>query len=61
MGFIDEQFDDYLMQDGLGLCDNNGSCGPEYDDSFLQARRQMPQTPGGVDWRYEKGGVYGDE
>lgn len=31
---------------------------PEYDDSFLLERRQRPSTLGGVDWRYEKGGVF---
>lgn len=34
---------------------------PEYDDSFLLERRQRPSTLGGVDWRYEKGGVFYDD
>ena len=34
---------------------------PEYDDSFLSERRQRSSTLGGVDWRYEKGGVFYDD
>lgn len=50
MSFIDDQFDDYFMQDALGFYDNN-EC--EYDDCFL-LERQKASGAGGVDWRYEK-------
>lgn len=55
MSFINDQFNDWLMQDAFGFHDEDEQY---YDDSFLLAERQKPHTPGGVDWRYEKGGVY---
>lgn len=57
MSFIDDMFDDYMTQDALGLHDDEK---PEFDDSFIMERRQRPSYPGGVDWRYEKGGVFYD-
>lgn len=55
MSVIDDMFDDWLMQDVLGLHDGEEY---EYDDTFIKERRQKPSHPGGVDWRYEKGGVF---
>lgn len=55
MSFIDYQFQDYF--DTQGMFDEDNSY-PEYDDSFLTARRQKPSYSGGVDWRYEKGGAF---
>jgi hypothetical protein len=58
MSFIDDQFDNWLMQDALGFHDDE-EC--EFDDTFIIAQRQKPSHLGGVDWRYEKGGVFYDE
>ncbi len=58
MSFIDDKFDDWLMEDALGYHDNDQY---EYDDSFILAERQKPSCIGGIDWRYEKGGVFCDD
>ncbi len=57
MSFIDDQFGDWLMQDSLGLNEDDDS----YDFSGILSERQQPSTPGGVDWRYEKGGIFYDD
>ena len=54
---INDISQDYF--DTFGMFDNEDDC-PEYDDRFLLERRQRPSTLGGVDWRYEKGGVFYD-
>lgn len=56
MSFVDDIHHDFF--DTMGMVDDE--C-PEYDDSFLLERRQRPLTLGGVDWRYEKGGVFCDD
>lgn len=48
-----------IFFDTMGMIDDDEY--PEYDDSFLLERRQRPSTLGGVDWRYEKGGVFYDD
>ena len=58
MSFIDEQMQDYF--DTLGMFDDDGR-NMEYDDRFILERRQRPSSLGGVDWRYEKGGVFCDD
>jgi len=60
MSFIDDQMDDFMMQDALGLFDDDDTM-PEYNDRGIMARKQAPDYPGGVDWRYEKGGAYYSE
>lgn len=57
MSFVDDMFQDYF--DTMGTVDDDEY--PEYDDSFLLERIQRPSTLGGVDWRYEKGGVFYDD
>lgn len=57
MSFIDDQIQDYF--DTLGMFDDDDR-NVEYDDSFILERRQRPSSLGGVDWRYEKGGVFHD-
>lgn len=57
MSFVNDMFQDYF--DTMGMVDDDEY--PEYDDSFLLERRQRPSTLGGVDWRYEKGGVFYDD
>ena len=57
MSFVDDMFRDYF--DTMGMVNDDEY--PEYDDSFLSERRQIPSTLGGVDWRYEKGGVFYDD
>ena len=57
MSFVDDMFQDYF--DTMGMVNDDEY--PEYDDSFLSERRQRPLTLGGVDWRYEKGGVFYDD
>lgn len=57
MSFVDDMFQDYF--DTMGMVDDDEY--PEYDDSFLLERSQRPSTLGGVDWRYEKGGVFYDD
>ena len=57
MSFVDDMLQDYF--DTMGMVDDDEY--PEYDDSFLSERRQRPSTLGGVDWRYEKGGVFYDD
>ena len=57
MSFVDDMFKDYF--DTMGMVDDDEY--PEYDDSFLSERRQRPSTLGGVDWRYEKSGVFYDD
>ena len=57
MSFVDDMFQDYF--DTMGMVDDDEY--PEYDDSFLSERRQRPSTLGGVDWRYEKSGVFYDD
>lgn len=54
MSFIDNQNQDYF--DTLGMFGDEEDT--EYDDSFILERRQRPLSVGGVDWRYEKGGVF---
>lgn len=54
MSIIDDLFDDWLTQNALGFHDEE----IEFDDSFIMAQKQKPSYPGGVDWRYEKGGVF---
>ena len=54
MSFVDDIHHDFF--DTMGMVDDDEY--PEYDDSFLSERRQSPSTLGGVDWRYEKGGVF---
>ena len=54
MSFVDDMFQDYF--DTMGMVDDDEY--PEYDDSFLLERIQRPSTLGGVDWRYENGGVF---
>lgn len=58
MSFIDDQFNDWLMQDALGFHNDEGY---EFDDNFIIEQKQKPAYPGGVDWRYEKGGVFYDD
>ena len=55
MSFVDDILDDYL--DTMGMFDDDDPY-PEYDDRFLLKKGQSPSTPGGVDWRYEKGGIF---
>lgn len=57
MSFVDGMFQDYF--DTMGMVDDDEYL--EYDDSFLLERIQRPSTLGGVDWRYEKGGVFYDD
>lgn len=57
MSFVDDMFQDYF--DTMGIVDDDEY--PEYDDSFFSERRQRPSTFGGVDWRYEKGGIFYDD
>ena len=57
MSFVDDMFQDYF--DTMGMVNDDEY--PEYDDSFLSERRQRPSTLGGVDWRYEKSGVFYDD
>ncbi len=57
MSFVDDMLQDYF--DTMDMFDDNEY--PEYDDSFLLERRQRPSTLGGVDWRYENGGVFCDD
>ncbi len=57
MSFVDDIHHDFF--DTMGMIDDDEY--PEYDDSFLLERRQRPSTLGGVDWRYEKGGVFYDD
>ena len=57
MSFIDDQMQDYF--DTLGMFDDDGDM--EYDDRFILERRQRPSSLCGVDWRYEKGGVFYDD
>ena len=57
MSFVDDIFQDYF--DTMGMVDDDEYT--EYDDSFLSERRQRQSTLGGVDWRYEKGGVFYDD
>ena len=57
MSFVDDMFQDYF--DTMGMVNDDEY--PEYDDSFLSERRQRPSTLGGVDWRYEKCGVFYDD
>ena len=57
MSFVDDMFQDYF--DTMGMVNDDEY--PEYDDSFLAEGRQRPSTLGGVDWRYEKGGVFYDD
>lgn len=68
MSSVDDMFQDYKsfvddihhdFFDTMGMVDDDEY--PEYDDSFLSERRQRPSTLGGVDWRYEKGGVFYDD
>jgi hypothetical protein len=54
MSFVDDIHHDFF--DTMGMVDDDEY--PEYDDGFLSERRQRPSTLGGVDWRYEKGGVF---
>lgn len=58
MSFIDDQIQDYF--DTLGMSDDDDR-NMEYDDRFILERRQRPASLGGVDWRYEKGGVFYDD
>lgn len=58
MSFIDDQIQDYF--DTLGMFDDDDG-NMEYDDRFILERRQRPSSLGGVDWRYEKGGVFYDD
>lgn len=58
MSYINDQFDDWLMQDALGFHNDEEY---EYDDNFILAERQKPSSLGGVDWRYEKSGVFYNE
>ena len=55
MSFIDDQFNDFLMHDVLGFHDEDEQY---YDDRFLLTEIQKPSSLGGVDWRYENGGVF---
>ena len=57
MSFINDQFDDWLMSDSLNLNEDNDF----YDFSGILSERQRPSTLGGVDWRYEKGGLFFDD
>lgn len=57
MSFIDDQIDDYLMQDALELNEEDDF----YDFSGILSEKQRPSTLGGVDWRYEKGGIFCDD
>ena len=68
MSFVDDILQDYMsfandmrqdFFDTMGMVDDDEY--PEYDDSFLSERRQRSSTLGGVDWRYEKGGVFYDD
>lgn len=68
MSFVDDMLQDYIsfandmrqdFFDTMGMVDDDEY--PEYDDSFLSERRQRSSTLGGVDWRYEKGGVFYDD
>ena len=68
MSFVDDLLQDYMsfandmrqdFFDTMGMVDDDEY--PEYDDSFLSERRQRSSTLGGVDWRYEKGGVFYDD
>lgn len=54
---VDDIHHDFF--DTMGMIDDDEY--PEYDDSFLLERRQRPSTLSGVDWRYEKGGVFYDD
>ena len=58
MSFIDDMFNDWMMQDALGFHDDEEY---EFDDTFIVAQRQKPLYPGGIDWRYEKGGAFYEE
>lgn len=58
MGFIDDMFQDHFDRMAFYGDDEDYS---EYDDSFLLEREQRPSHSGGVDWRYEKGGVFYDD
>ena len=58
MSFIDDQISDYF--DTMEMFDSDSAKYPEYDDSFLQEKRQRPYIFG-VDWRHEKGGVFYDD
>ena len=57
MSSVDDIHHDFF--DTMGMIDDDEY--PENDDSFLLERRQRPSTLGGVDWRYEKGGVFYDD
>ena len=54
MSILDDQIDDYL--DTLGFFDEEED--DYFDDSFIIAQRQKPKTETGVDFRFEKGGIY---
>lgn len=58
MSFIDDMFDEWMMQDALGFHDDEER---EFDDTFIRAQRQEPLYPGGIDWRYERGGALYEE
>lgn len=55
MSILDDQIEDWLRKDPFDMDDND--CEPLYD-RILLGELQKPKTLGGVDWRYEKGGVF---